>query len=380
MSINEIIIYLMTAAAIVGAVDRIFGNRLGMGEKFEEGVMAAGALALSMVGMIVLSPVLAALLKPVVVPLFMAFGADPSVFAGMLLANDMGGAPLAQALALDYETGLFSGLIVGAMFGPTIVFSIPVALGIIRAQDRKFLAAGVLAGMVTIPAGALAGGLAAGLSLVTVLKNLLPVFLIALLVALGLWRVPSAMIKGFTVFGRIIIAVITVGLVAGILEALTGIVLIEGINPIREGFEIVADIAIVLAGAFPLVFLITKLFSGALLKLGSLMKINETAAAGLIASLANSIPMFGMMKDMDDRGKIINVAFAVPAAFVLGDHLGFTAGYAPEMIVPMIVGKITGGILAVFAAVFIAKRFLGADEKAVATEKLKKAAGAKRTL
>lgn len=361
MSINEAIIYLMTASAIVGAADRIFGSPIGMGEKFEEGIMAAGALALSMVGIISLSPVLADILKPVVVPLFSAFGADPSVFAGMLLANDMGGAPLAQALASDYETGLFSGLIVGAMFGPTIVFTIPVALGIIREEDQKFLAAGVLAGIIAIPAGVLAGGLAAGLSFMNVIRNLVPVLIIALLVALGLWKAQSAMIKGFTWFGRIIIGVITIGLAAGILEALTGIVLIPGMNPVSEGFEIVADIAIVLAGAFPLVFLVTKLFGGLLLRFGGLLKINETAAAGLIASLANSIPMFGMMKDMDDRGKIVNVAFAVPAAFVLGDHLGFTAGYAPEMIVPMIIGKLTGGILALFAAIYIAKRFMTAQ-------------------
>ncbi|MDV5105858.1 ethanolamine utilization protein EutH [Clostridium perfringens] len=64
----------------------------------------------------------------------------------------------------------------------------------------------------------------------------------------------------------------------------------------------------------------------------------------MIASLANNIPMFGMLKDMDDRGKIINVAFAVSTSFVLGDHLGFTSGFNPEMIFPMIVAKLVGGI------------------------------------
>lgn len=111
-------------------------------------------------------------------------------------------------------------------------------------------------------------------------------------------------------------------------------------KPIGEGFDIVADISIILAGAFPLVFLLTKLFNGLLLKLGGLLRMNGVAAAGLIASLANSIPMFGMMKDMDARGKIMNVAFAVSAAFVFGDHLGFTAGYAPEMIFPDDCGQI----------------------------------------
>ena len=100
MSINEIIVYLMVVFMALGAVDRILGNRFGLGEKFEEGIMAMGSLALAMIGIICLAPVLANLLRPVVVPLYQALGADPAMFAGTLLANDMGGAPLAQELAL----------------------------------------------------------------------------------------------------------------------------------------------------------------------------------------------------------------------------------------------------------------------------------------
>lgn len=97
MSINEIIIYIMVLFAALGALDRIIGDKFGLGEKFEEGIMAIGALAISMVGIIALSPVIANILKPVIVPLFGILGADPAMFAGSILANDMGGAPLAQA-------------------------------------------------------------------------------------------------------------------------------------------------------------------------------------------------------------------------------------------------------------------------------------------
>lgn len=355
MSINEIIIYIMVIFAALGALDRIFGSRFGLGEKFEEGIMAIGALSISMVGIIALAPVIANLLKPVIVPVFGLLGADPAMFAGSILANDMGGAPLAQALALNEDAGNFGGLIVGAMLGPTIVFTIPVALGIIREEDRKYLATGILAGVITIPIGSLAGGLAAGYSFTMVLKNLIPIIIFAVLIALGLWKFESAMVKGFTYFGKFVVAVITLGLGVGIIEQLTGIVLIPGMNPIGEGFEVVADIAIVLAGAFPLVYVITKVFKKPLMGLGKVLGMNEVAAAGLVASLANSIPMFGMMKDMDDRGKVMNVAFAVSAAFVFGDHLGFTAGFNQDMIFPMIVGKLVGGITAVFAALILVR-------------------------
>jgi ethanolamine transporter len=72
--------------------------------------------------------------------------------------------------------------------------------------------------------------------------------------------------------------------------------------------------------------------------------------AGLVASLANSIAMFGTVKDMDERGKVINMAFACSAAFVFGDHLGYTAGFAPSLIPALIVGKLIGGMSAVAVA------------------------------
>lgn len=355
MSINEIIVYLMVVFMALGAVDRIIGGRFGLGEKFEEGIVAMGSLALSMVGIICLAPVLSRLLSPVVVPVYQFLGADPAMFAGTILANDMGGAPLAQELALTPEAGQFGGLIVGSMLGPTIVFTIPVGLGIIQAEDRPYLASGVLAGVVAVPIGSLAGGLAAGFPLIMVLRNLIPIVIFALLIALGLWKIPNGMVKGFQVFGKFIVIVITIGLAAAIIEKLTPLTLIPGMNPIEDGISIVGDIAVVLAGAFPLVYVITKVFQKPLLALGKLLGMNDVSAAGLVATLANNIPMFQMLHDMDRRGKVINVAFAVSAAFVFGDHLGFTAGFDAGMIFPMIVGKLVGGICGILAAMLITR-------------------------
>ena len=299
MSPHEILIAIMAAFAVLGALDRIFGNRIGLGPEFENGILSLGSLALSMVGIISLAPVLAGLLRPVVVPVYRVLGADPAMFAGTILANDMGGAPLAKELALPPEAGHFGGLIVGSMLGPTVVFTIPVALGIIRPEDHEFLARGVLAGVITIPIGGLVGGIAAGFPLMMVLKNLIPIVLIAVLIALGLAFIPNGMVKGFQVFGRFVIIVITVGLAAAIVEALTGIPLIPGMNPIEEGYAPVGGIAIVLAGAFPLVFVITKVFRKPLMRLGHLLGMNDIAAAGLVATLANNIPMFGMIQSFN---------------------------------------------------------------------------------
>ena len=356
MSLNEIIVYLMVLFMVLGAIDRILGNRFGLGAEFENGILALGSLGLAMIGIISLAPVLARLLRPVLVPVYRFFGADPAMFAGSILACDMGGASLAMELAGSQPAGLFGGVIAGSMLGATIVFNIPVALGIIESEDHPYLAKGMLFGILTIPIGCLVGGLAAGFPILMVLQNLIPIVVLAALIALGLWRAENAMIRGFRWFGKGVIAVITIGLACAIVEKLTGLVIIPGMAPIEEGIAVVGDIAIVLAGAFPLVYVITKVFRKPLLRLGHVMGMNDVAAARLIASLANSIPMFGMMHKMDERGKLLNIAFAVSASFVFGDHLGFTAGFAPQMLTAMIVGKLAGGVSAVAVTLLFTRR------------------------
>lgn len=356
MSFHEILIAVMAAFAVLGAIDRILGNRFGLGQEFENGILAMGSLALAMVGIVSLAPVLAAILRPVVVPVFRLLGADPAMFAGSLLACDMGGGALARQMTDNPQAALLGGVITGSMLGATIVFTIPVAMGILEESDRPVMAKGILCGIVTIPVGILVGGLVAGYPIMMVLRNLLPIVILAALIALGLWKAESAMVRGFAVFGKGVVALVTIGLAAAIVEALTGFALIPGMAPISEGFATVGTIAIVLAGAFPLVFVITKLLRKPLMAVGKTLGINDAAAAGLIASLANSIATFGLVKDMNYRGKVVNIAFAVSAAFVFGDHLGFAAGFAPEIMGAMIAGKLAGGVSAIAVALWLTRK------------------------
>ena len=356
MSGDQILIAVMAIFAVLGAADRILGNHLGLGPEFENGILAMGSLALAMVGIVSLAPVLASWLRPVVVPLYRFLGADPAMFAGTILACDMGGGSLAQEMTEDPRAALLGGVITGSMLGATVVFTIPVAMGILRPEDRPAMAKGILCGVVTIPVGVLVGGLAAGYPFMMVLRNLTPILIIGALIALGLWRAEEGMIRGFAVFGKIVVAVITAGLAAAIVEELTGFVLIPGMAPISEGFQTVGAIAIVLAGAFPLVYTVTKLLKKPLMAVGKLLGINDAAAAGLVACLANSIAAFEMVKDMNSRGKVVCIAFSVSAAFVFGDHLGFAAGFAPEILPAMIAGKLAGGVAAVAAALLLTRR------------------------
>ena len=359
MGINEIIVVIMAVFLVVGGIDRAIGNRFGLGEQFEEGLNTFGPLALSMVGMISLAPILSKVLSPVVVPIYEFLGADPAMFAGTLLANDMGGYHLAVEMAQTEQAGQLAGAILAAMLGCTVVFTIPVGLGIVSKENRPYFANGVLVGVTTIPIGVLVGGLVAGFELTMILANLVPIIIASLLIALGLWKFPGAMTTGFLGFGKFLVAIISLGLAVAAFEFLTGWQIMPAgweLAPVTEGLEIVAQICLFLMGAFPLMHLITKVAAKPLGAFGRALGMNEVASGGLIISMANAIPTFGLMSKMDNRGIFINTAWAISAMAILGDHLGFTAGVAPEMITPMIVGKFAAAITATVLAYVISRK------------------------
>ncbi len=356
MLANTIITYIMAAFAMLGAIDRIIGNKLGLGKKFEQAFFAMGPLVLSMVGMLVLAPVIAKVLSPVVTPLFSAVGADPAVFAGIFLAIDMGGAPLAKEMAMNPQSAELAGIIIGSMLGATIVFNIPVALEMSK-EDGNWIARGMIAGLITIPIGCFIGGLVAGFDLSLILHDLVPVTVISLLLAIGMWKIREPLVRGFVVFGKFILLVATAGLALGILESLTGFTPIKGIAPVEDAFAVVANVAIFLAGAFPMMHVLAKVLQKPLQAAGRYLRINTASAAGPILSLANAIPMMESMKDMDPRGKVLNSAFCVSGAFLLGDHFGYAAAYDPPMLIPLLIGKLAAGITAILLALLMTRSY-----------------------
>ena len=378
LSINAVIMFIMMIFMVVGAIDKIRGNKLGYGEEFEAGFNAMGGLAIAMAGVVAAAPVLAMVLGPIIKPLYTLIGADSSMFATTILACDMGGYPLAMQLAEDASVGNFAGLMLGTMMGPTIVFTIPVALSIIKKEDRSYLGAGILAGMITIPIGCIVGGLVMNMtpfkmSIGRILINLVPVIIIAGIICVCLWFFPAQMINGFNKFGTGVTIVITALTAIAVFQQITGIMFpvfsimstpdpVTGLTGLDSGLLTCGQIAIVLIGAFPMVKWITKTFGKALEKVGGALGMNEQGSAGMVANLANNIAMFNIMGEMNPKGKLLNVAFAVSAAFVFGDHLGFTAGNEPEMIFPVIVGKLVAGITAVILANILSPKLLSKIE------------------
>lgn len=348
MWLNDLIIWLLVGFLIVGILDKISGDRRGYGEAFDEGFRTMGPLAFVMIGMISIAPVLAEVLRPVLIPVFTFLGADPGVFPGMILAIDMGGYPLALELASSEDAALFSGIILSTMLGPTFVFTVPVALGLIQKDHYPLLARGIMYGLIPVPAGALFAGLLAGMPLLFLLQQLFPVLLFVGLLIAGLTWMQRIMVALFIIGGKSIMAFISVimGIVA--VQELTSVVIIPGLTPFTEAMEVVGLIVLALAGAFPFVHFLKKEIVPSLKGLIEKSPVHADAWVGFVTQLAHSIPMFKKLHTMDEKSKLMNIAFSVSGAFLLGGHLGFTAAVEPQMTYAMLAGKASAGIIAVF--------------------------------
>ncbi|MBQ4051756.1 MAG: ethanolamine utilization protein EutH [Oscillospiraceae bacterium] len=352
----DTLIFIFACFALLGIIDCIIGNRFGLGAEFERGIQILGAVTLSMLGMLCLVPVISDLISPVIVPLAEFLHLDPSVFPAMLLANDMGGAPLSTELAFDPLTGLYNGLVVSTMMGVTVSFTIPVALKIIDPEYHKDSMLGILCGVCTIPVGCIAGGLVAAMPFGTLIINCIPITVFAVIIAFGLVKAPDLSVKILTVFGKAVTALIMFGLGVGIFQYLTGIILLPTLSPVEEHFHIFFNVAFILAGVFPLIKVLSAILKKPLELISKLIGINDIAALGLLTSLASVYPTFGLIKDMNRKGIIMNMAFGVSAAFVFGGHLAYTIMYDASMTPAVIVGKLAAGFASLVVAHFVGKK------------------------
>jgi ethanolamine transporter len=196
--------------------------------------------------------------------------------------------------------------------------------------------------------------------------NLIPLTVVCVAIAIGLKMIPNAMIKGFIIFGRAIDYAARTILMISILEMFTGCFSMLfggwGFEPLfaydaehlSQAGEVVGSIACMLAGAFPMVYLIKTYLAKPLAVIGRVLDLSEMAVAGILATAANALAMFPMVKDMRPEDKVKVAAFMVAGSFIIGDHLSFCATYQPTLIVPLMLGKLAAAIIAVVFTYFLA--------------------------
>lgn len=344
---DRFVIGLMMVFMVLGALDRaLLNNRLGYGSEFEKGLQTMGPLTIMMAGIMCAAPALGAALMPVLAPLFQLIGTDPGTAGGMLFGIDMGGFPLVQKMTDDPDVLLLSGVLLSSTLGVAITFTIPVGLGMCTSENRVFAVKGIVAGIIASPVSALIGGLAGGAALNTIFHTTLPAVLLAVTLAALLTLFQKQTLRFFLMFSKVLSALGTLWLASAILEELTGLTVLPGMAPLEEQLVLIGEISITLAGAYPLVKFVQKIFSPALVRFAKFFEINIPAACGMLTGIANPLLMFDLVEQMTPRGIVLSFALITPGAALLGDHLGYISAVYPSGMTAMLAGKSAAAVLA----------------------------------
>ena len=267
----------------------------------------------------------------------------------------MGGYQLAVQLADAPDWGGFFGIIVAAVFGCTLTFTLPVGIGVIEKGDSGYFLKGVIIGLITMPAGFFIGGLLFGFSPLQLLGRLAVLLVCALLLVLGLWKCPARMLKGFRLFVRALKVLITLGLTIGAVLYLLDLQS-RWITPVMEAMQTVSSICVVMLGSLPAALFLQRLLRVPLQKAGNLLKLDETAVTAILIGTVSVLPALTMLKDMTPRGRVAVSAYLVSAASLMGAHIAFTMGVSPDLTGPLIAAKLTGAFAALAAALWMEQK------------------------
>lgn len=382
--VGKLVLYIIMACCAIGAFAAAFKPESGLAKSFHEGISMMASLFIPIIGLMISVPYLIVGTEKIFGGFLSLIGADVVIAASCFIPPDCGGYALALQIASSPEIVMMS-ICVGVMTASTIAFNIPIGISVLEKKDHPYLALGAMSGFLSIPFGVFTSCLVMWIAkpmvrteftttgpstypldvdLGIVLINLIPIILFCAILAIGLKLFPKIMVKGFMIFGRVLMGVLTLIVAAAVIEYYTGLfssTIGWGFDPIlgdvEEPFraiELLGTIAMMLSGAFPMVYLIRKFFSKPLSAVGRKLGMDECGSAGLIAGMANALAIFALVKDMNPKSKVMAIAFVVCAGYSIGDFIAFNMNFQPNMILPLFLGQVVGGCVGIFFAKIIA--------------------------
>lgn len=339
----------MLIFAALGLLDEILGGRLGLREEFERGLATMGGLCLSVVGFYAIGVSFVQNHAEAIAARTAGLPFDPSLIVGCLLAPDMGALGIALELAAAPALAIFTGAMVAGGLGMTVGYQLPVFLAAVKKDEIPGLMRGFIFGLVTLPPGLAAGGLLLGLSPAVLLRNMIPILLLCAALIAAFRFVPGGTMRVLTAFGNVVRVVSYVFFALAVIgvfapdHALTDSALVKDI------LFMVLRMVIVACGGMVLSHIVLRRFPKQIRWVGERLGVNNEAVMGLILSCTQSLAMLPLYSRMDKKGRVMNAAFSVCGAYVVGGQFAFVSSLATNAQSGAYVAcKLLSGLLAVF--------------------------------
>ena len=356
---NPVVAVILVFAA-VGFIDLTFGSKCGLAEDLRRGLAVIPTMLIASVGVSSVGITFLGAHTEAVSALLARLPFEPGVLVGAVLAPDLGGLPLCREIALTPAAFILNGAVLTSLLGQTVSFQIPVFMTSLDKSEHDVVIRGFLLGLGAVPAGFLAACLLVKLPAAACLKQFVPVLLLSLLIFIGLLKktemTVAAVKRLSTVITWIIYALFFVTMLGVFFPSLA----YADVSLVAENTLAIVKSCSIAGGALVLAGLIRRFLPGPLKKAAAALGVNETAVIGLIVGMANSIAMLPLFPKMDRKGKLMNAAFSVSGAYLIGGQMGYISSLTDARTVTVyLIAKAVCGALSIVLALRLAPRFSG---------------------
>lgn len=385
-TIANVIIWIMMICAVIGLIGYIRDPNKGVGREFSTAFSYMGIVFIPFAGMLSAMPYLTKGILFLFSGLFEKIGADVSLVGAVITGPDMGGWQLTESLSSSPENWMM-GIFLCYLTGPIISYTMPIGFSMLDKRDFKYYGLGTMAGILSIPVGVFVMTLIAHFGHILIrpeisndapstyalnfqwsqiLINMVPILVFCIILAILLKLLMDIMIKIFLILGRIVEIGVRVVLVLAIIEYFTGFfsgifgdkwlfdpVLADEEDQFRA-IELTGYVVLMMAGAFPMVYLLKKYLAKAASKIGAKIGFSANGIIGIISSWAEMVIVFSFYNRIRPVDKVKVTAYGVCGAWMLASHLSITVTFQPNLVAVIMIGKILGGISAILIAKWIA--------------------------
>lgn len=337
---------IMLVFAVIGLIDKIFSLRWGLTESFDKGLHTMGTMVIPIVGVCTVGAEFVGRHAQVFQSVSDVMPFDSTLIVGAILAPDVGGYFVAEALTDSHQLLVMNGVVLGTLLGQAVCFQLPVFLASVGRENYNIVLRGFLVGMTMIPAGMLAAEAIMRMDIVLFLRQFVPVLIICMLIALGLYKIPDKMVKGFLVVGKAIQMATNLMFFVAMIGIFIPPLRYVSMDAVSEAVMIVFKSAIIISGSLVMSELVLKFFRKQLEGIAGRLGTNGISVICILMNCATSLAILPMFDRMDKKGKELNSAFSISGSYVLGGSMAFVSAVSSGYVVLIfIVSKLVSGLL-----------------------------------
>lgn len=319
---------ILLACAVIAFIDKVTGQKLGLGESIDLGMSTMGSTTIAVLGASSVGIAFMNQHAESAAALSDILPFDPSMLMGICLCPETGAFALTKQLTDNPDLVILNGIVLAGLLGQVISFQFPVFLSTLPKQHHRIVIIGFIVGLIMIPIGLMIAAFMLKLSPASFITEFIPIFIICLILSFGMIKAQKRTVAVVSGFAKVIQILIHLLLILAVVGVFIPSLAYADLTLVNNAMIVILQCTIIICGALALSNTFIKIFRKQLQWIASKIGVNEVSVVAFVLNCINSLAILPLYHKMDEKGKMMNAAFSVSGAYFLGGQMGFVVSAA----------------------------------------------------